>query len=255
MFATQGGRPCGPSTCSNRRREGRALSHARPQGAAGNYARWLDMTELPDTDDLYAPFSGHCRGAAAAGKIGGGEGFHPRALRLDGGHPRHGAGLCAAGGRLLMRRDAHHSAQSACILADVEPVRPAPGADMATATKEIPCDAVFVTRPPPSTGWWSRCRARTGARAGPGGPRHLVGPPGKRPARGADCAVESAHKTLKSAYTGGAWLHAQRAGDEPRLRRMLRIVCTSSPSFLILRSRWTTPAPSWTNMAAKRSRA
>ena len=141
------------------------------------------------------------------------------------------------GGRLLMRRDAHHSAQSACILADVEPVLLPPGTDMAAAAKEIPCDAVFVTRPnflglveplPRADvpvlvdaahgahfSWWERPESALRA--------------------GADCAVESAHKTL-GAYTGGAWLHLRRAGDEPRLRRMLRMVSTSSPSFLILRS-------------------
>ena len=197
----------------------------------------LDMTELPDTDDLYAPFSGIAeaerllaRSAGAGASI-----FVPCGST---------AGILAMvlayvrpGGRLLMRRDAHHSAQSACILADVEPVLLPPGTDMAAAAKEIPCDAVFVTRPnflglveplPRADvpvlvdaahgahfSWWERPESALRA--------------------GADCAVESAHKTL-GAYTGGAWLHLRRAGDEPRLRRMLRMVSTSSPSFLILRS-------------------
>ena len=197
----------------------------------------LDMTELPDTDDLYAPFSGiaeaerllaRSAGAGASILVPCGSTAGILAMILA---------FVRPGGRLLMRRDAHHSAQSACILADVEPVLLPPEADMATAAKEIPCDAVFVTRPnflglveplPRADvpvlvdaahgahfSWWERPESALRA--------------------GADCAVESAHKTL-GAYTGGAWLHLRRAGDEPRLRRMLRMVSTSSPSFLILRS-------------------
>ena len=197
----------------------------------------LDMTELPDTDDLYAPFSGiaeaerllaRSAGAGASILVPCGSTAGILAMVLAYVRP---------GGRLLMRRDAHHSAQSACILADVEPVLLPPGTDMAAAAKEIPCDAVFVTRPnflglveplPRADvpvlvdaahgahfSWWERPESALRA--------------------GADCAVESAHKTL-GAYTGGAWLHLRRAGDEPRLRRMLRMVSTSSPSFLILRS-------------------
>lgn len=197
----------------------------------------LDMTELPDTDDLYAPFSGiaeaerllaRSAGAGASILVPCGSTAGILAMVLAYVRP---------GGRLLMRRDAHHSAQSACILADVEPVLLPPGTDMATAAKEIPCDAVFVTRPTfhglveplpradvpvlvdaahgAHFSWWERPESALRA--------------------GADCAVESAHKTL-GAYTGGAWLHLRRAGDEPRLRRMLRMVSTSSPSFLILRS-------------------
>ena len=197
----------------------------------------LDMTELPDTDDLYAPFSGIAEAERLLAKSAGAG----TSILVPCGST---AGILAMvlayvrpGGRLLMRRDAHHSAQSACILADVEPVLLPPGTDMAAAAKEIPCDAVLVTRPnflglveplPRADvpvlvdaahgahfSWWERPESALRA--------------------GADCAVESAHKTL-GAYTGGAWLHLRRAGDEPRLRRMLRMVSTSSPSFLILRS-------------------
>ena len=197
----------------------------------------LDMTELPDTDDLYAPFSGIAEAERLLAKSAGAG----ASILVPCGST---AGILAMvlayvrpGGRLLMRRDAHHSAQSACILADVEPVLLPPGTDMAAAAKEIPCDAVFVTRPnflglveplPRADvpvlvdaahgahfSWWERPESALRA--------------------GADCAVESAHKTL-GAYTGGAWLHLRRAEDELRLRRMLRMVSTSSPSFLILRS-------------------
>ena len=141
------------------------------------------------------------------------------------------------GGRLLMRRDAHHSVQSACILADVEPVLLPPGADMAAAAKEIPCDAVFVTRPTFHGLVEPLPRADVPVLVDAAHGAHFSwwDSPESALRAGADCAVESAHKTL-GAYTGGAWLHLRRAGDEPRLRRMLRMVSTSSPSFLILRS-------------------
>ncbi|HNX61507.1 MAG TPA: DegT/DnrJ/EryC1/StrS family aminotransferase [Candidatus Limiplasma sp.] len=52
---------------------------------------------------------------------------------------------------------------------------------------------------------------------------------------GADLYVQSAHKTLP-ALTPGAWLHAGPGMDAERLRAMLRMVQTSSPSFLIMLS-------------------
>ena len=197
----------------------------------------LDMTELPDTDDLYAPFSGIAEAERLLARSAGAGAFILVPCGSTAGILAMILAFVRPGGRLLMRRDAHHSAQSACILADVEPVLLPPGTDMAAAAKEIPCDAVLVTRPTfhglveplpradvpvlvdaahgAHFSWWERPESALRA--------------------GADCAVESAHKTL-GAYTGGAWLHLRRAGDEPRLRRMLRMVSTSSPSFLILRS-------------------
>ena len=141
------------------------------------------------------------------------------------------------GGRLLMRRDAHHCVQSACILADVEPVLLPPGADLAAAAREVPCDAIFVTRPTFHGLVEPLPRADVPVLVDAAHGAHFSwwDSPESALRAGADCAVESAHKTL-GAYTGGAWLHARRAQDGPRLRRMLRMVCTSSPSFLLMRS-------------------
>ena len=52
---------------------------------------------------------------------------------------------------------------------------------------------------------------------------------------GADLAVQSAHKTLP-ALTGCAWLHASQNINAKRLRTCLRMVQTSSPSFVLLTS-------------------
>ncbi|MEG0766686.1 MAG: hypothetical protein RR482_03130, partial [Clostridia bacterium] len=54
-------------------------------------------------------------------------------------------------------------------------------------------------------------------------------------AQGADLWIQSAHKTLP-ALTGGAWLHCRNPEDTRRIRQLLRMVQTSSPSFLIMAS-------------------
>ena len=197
----------------------------------------LDMTELPSTDDLYAPQAGIAEAERLLSKSAGAG----ASILVPGGST---AGILAMvlafvkpGGRLLMRRDAHHSVQSACILADVEPVLLPPGADLGAAAKGTPCDAIFVTRPTFHGLVEPLPRADVPVLVDAAHGAHFSwwDSPESALRAGADCAVESAHKTL-GAYTGGAWLHLRRAGDEARLRRMLRMVCTSSPSFLILRS-------------------
>ncbi len=52
---------------------------------------------------------------------------------------------------------------------------------------------------------------------------------------GADLTVQSAHKTLP-ALTAGAWLHGAEGIDGEKLRRLLRMVQTSSPSFLTMQA-------------------
>lgn len=54
-------------------------------------------------------------------------------------------------------------------------------------------------------------------------------------ARGADLFVQSAHKTLPS-VNAAAWLHAMDGIDPERLRTILRMVQTSSPSFAVMQS-------------------
>jgi len=54
-------------------------------------------------------------------------------------------------------------------------------------------------------------------------------------ARGADLFVQSVHKTLPS-VNAAAWLHAMDGIDTGRLRMILRMVQTSSPSFAVMQS-------------------
>ena len=197
----------------------------------------FDMTELMDTDDLYAPQGG----IAAAERLLAEAAGAGASILVPGGST---AGILAMilafvppGGKLLMGRDAHHAAQSACVLAGVEPVLLPPEADVAAAAQTTPCDAVLVTRPNYFGHVPSLPRAHVPVLVDAAHGAHFSwweSPPSAMRA-GADCAVESAHKTL-GALTGGAWLHVRDAAMEARLRRMLRMVMTSSPSFLILRS-------------------
>jgi arginine/lysine/ornithine decarboxylase len=53
--------------------------------------------------------------------------------------------------------------------------------------------------------------------------------------RGADLVIQSAHKTLP-ALTASAWLHGAEGIDIPLLRKRLRMVQTSSPSFITMLS-------------------
>ena len=197
----------------------------------------LDMTELPETDDLYAPQGGIARaerllarsaGAGASILVAGGATAGLLAMVLA---------FVPPGGRLLMRRDAHHAALTACVFAGVEPVLLPPGADLARALSQQACDAVLVTRPD----YYGRVEPlpRAGVPvlvdAAHGAHFSWWDAPASAMRAGADCAVESAHKTL-GALSGGAWLHVRDAQAAPRLRRMLRMAASSSPSFLILRS-------------------
>ena len=197
----------------------------------------LDMTELSDTDDLFAPRAGIARAEALLARAAGAG----ASILVPGGAT---AGLFAMvfafvrpGGRLLMRRDAHHAALSACVLAGVEPVLLPPQADVSQALERVQCDAVLLTRPD----YYGRAtplprtRATVLVDAAHGAHFSWWDAPPSAMRAGADCAVESAHKTL-GALTGGAWLHVKDARQAPRLRRMLRMVSSSSPSFLILRS-------------------
>ena len=197
----------------------------------------LDMTELAETDDLYAPQGGIAKAERLLARAAGAG----ASILVPGGST---AGILAMflafvppGGKVLMRRDAHHAAQSACVLADAEPVLLPPEADMCAAAWEIPCDAIYITRP----NFYGRVEPLPRANvpvlvdAAHGAHFSWWESPQNAMRAGADCAVESAHKTL-GALTGGAWLHVRDEGMEGRLRRMLRMVCTSSPSFLILRS-------------------
>ena len=82
----------------------------------------LDQTETAMTDDLFAPCSGIAQAQELYARSAGAE----STLFLTGGST---AGMLAMvlssvreGGRLILPRNAHHSAMSACVWGDIEPV-------------------------------------------------------------------------------------------------------------------------------------
>lgn len=201
-----------------------------------------DMTELARTDDLYAPADGIAEAERLAAQAFGAA----HTLMLTGGST---AGILAMilsavspGETLLLPRNVHHAAVSACVWGDVDAVF---AENMLDAIQANPgAKAVFVTRPD----YYGRCLdlpaiVKSAHAAGmlvlvdEAHGAHFAWWEGPRSAGmlGADAWVQSAHKTLP-ALTGTAWLHLASTLDAGRARRFLRMVQTSSPPFPLLQS-------------------
>ncbi|MDD3410201.1 MAG: DegT/DnrJ/EryC1/StrS family aminotransferase [Eubacteriales bacterium] len=212
----------------------------------------LDATELPVTDDLYRPTGAIARAQELAAISAGAA----STLLLHGGSTAgvHAMLLYAAGrgGQVILPRNAHLSCLNVCALADIEPVfaepdftpsgrpytTPAayaraldehPGAKAALALHTdyygLLSDLPGIAREVHRRGALLLCDEAHGAYFNW---RQDVPNAGRC---GADLFVQSAHKTLP-ALTPGAWLHAMPGVDAERLRAMLRMVQTSSPSFV-----------------------
>lgn len=225
-----------------------------PFGAIDPYR--LDTTELPVTDDLYAPGGAIARAQELAARSAGAA----HTILLHGGSTAgiHAMLLYAArrGEQVILPRNVHVSALNLCATAGLEPVfaRPAytpdglpytPQESYLEALEAHPhARAMLVVRPDYYGGlyWPGDAVARA----------HVLGMlvlcdeahgahlnwDAQTPNAlelGADVCVQSAHKTLP-ALTAGAWLHAGAGADAARLTRMLRMVQTSSPAFVGLLS-------------------
>ncbi|MEW6547501.1 MAG: aminotransferase class I/II-fold pyridoxal phosphate-dependent enzyme [Bacillota bacterium] len=216
----------------------------------------LDATELPGLDDLHHPQGIIARAQRLLADLyGADESF----FLVGGSTAGIMAALLAAGGpgkRLLMARYSHRAAFAAAILSgcrvrylpeewsgDGLPVGPSP-AEAARAVRDWRPAVLLLTRPNyygigfPLEQVVEACRQvgtvlvvdeAHGAHWGVGGlPSALDA--------GADLVVQSAHKTLP-ALTQGAWLHLVGSRlDGVRLRASLRMVQSSSPSYLLMAS-------------------
>jgi len=218
-----------------------------------------DTTELPCTDDLFAPQGGIARAEKALARSAGAA----SSLLLSGGGT---AGVLAMilsmippGGKLIVPRDCHLSVLSACVWGDIQPVFVWPrlhtasglsyvdAGDVAQTVRAHPdARAVLVTRPDyrgvcmdlaqvahaaKSAGMWLLVDEAHGAHFN----WPIDGQPKGAGTLGAHLWMQSAHKTLP-ALTGGAWLHLHDDQLTARVRGVLRLVHTSSPSFPILAS-------------------
>lgn len=201
-----------------------------------------DMTELSTTDNLYAPISG----IAGAERLAAASCGAKHTIMLTGGST---AGLLAMilasvtpGSKIILSRDAHHAALSACVLGDLNPIL---ADDVSEALRSHPdAEAVLVTRPdyfgvcmalPPVIDLAHGLGIKVLVDEAHGAHFPWWDYPESAGRLGADAWVQSAHKTLP-ALTGAAWLHLSDTMDESRVRRFLRMVQTSSPPFPILQS-------------------
>ena len=214
----------------------------------------VETTELPVTDDLHRP-SGAIQEAErllqisaqsnASFILAGGStaGIHAMILYA-----------CGRGDTIILPRNVHLSALNICAVAGIEPVfaepEELPGGYLTTtpeayrkALAENPqAKAVFaissdyyglfsdipaIADAVHAQGKLLLCDEAHGAYFNW---RENVGNAGTK---GADFFVQSAHKTLP-ALNAAAWLHAMHGIDTVRLRDILRMVQTSSPSFALM---------------------
>lgn len=225
-----------------------------PFGPTDLYA--LDTTEIPLTDDLYAPENGiaraqelYARAAGAGATIflhnGSTAGIHAMVQLYAG-----------EGDTVILPRNAHLSAANGCVLGGVKaewiPItQRADGYcyvaedDVLAALEAHPhAKALLLTRPD----FYGCCLPLESIikKAHSMGIRvvvdeahgaHLPWLVGVASAGelGADAWVQSVHKTLPG-LTGSAVLHLREAADKPRAMRILRREQTSSPSFVLLMS-------------------
>lgn len=216
----------------------------------------LDMTELPVTDDLYAPtpdgpidmaqrLAAKACGAAQTVFLTGGSTQGMQAMILY---------ALPRGGTLILPRNAHKSAFSACVLGDIRPAYVWPKVedgygflredDVIRTMEDNPqASAVLITRPDYAGVCIGLERMSSAAKrlgmmllVDEAHGAHLpYGGSISSASRWADIWVQSAHKTLP-ALTQSAYLHGNNSVDVERLRSMAALVGTSSPSFLLLAS-------------------
>lgn len=214
----------------------------------------LDTTEIGPTDDLFSP----CGGIARAQALYAASCGAAHTIFLTGGSTSGMLAMllyaAAPDGEVILPRNAHHSAISACVWGGLRPVFVEPSLTRDGAPFFLPEDvvktmrshtaarAVLLTRPD----YFGICVdavpiARACRELGMllcvdeahGAHLPWQNAPQSAGALGADLWVQSAHKTLP-ALTGGAVLHAAQTVDANRLLRTLRMVHSSSPSFLIM---------------------
>jgi len=212
----------------------------------------LDTTELPTTDDLYRPTGA----IAEAERLMAASAGCATTLMLHGGST---AGVqamllyaCRRGDAVVLPRNAHISSLSLCATAGITPVFAEPSFTREGRVYTTPeayaavldarpdayaafavngdyyglqADVPGIARVTHARGRLLLCDEAHGAYLNWRADLRNAG------VRGADLFVQSAHKTLP-ALTPGAWLHAMPGVDAERLRSILRMVQTSSPSFV-----------------------
>ena len=220
----------------------------------------LDVTELADTDNLHRPegaiaeaqrLAAACFGAEETCLLVGGSTAGNLAMVLA---------ACAPGELMLVQRNVHQSMFHGLMLAGARAVLLPPETDPETGLAVVPSAATVAEaiRRYPEAKALLLCNPNYYGMTADLGPlvelAHRAGMPvlvdeahgphfGFHPSfppsalqAGADVVVQSAHKML-SAMTMGAWLHMQGTRvARAEVRRYLRMVQSSSPSYPIMAS-------------------
>lgn len=224
---------------------------------AGRFAR-LDQTELPGLDNLHAPngpiqeaqeLAAEACGAAESFFLVNGSSCGVQAMLLA---------ACRPGDKVIIPRDAHISVHSGLVSAGAEPVYIYPMVDnrrgLTLGVTEDHLREVLTTNPEVKAvlllnpNYYGICSNLTALAKtvkefgkillvdeahGAHLPFHPALPP-TAAAAGADLWVQSTHKTGVS-LTQSAILHQQGGRIDPhRLRAALRLVQSTSPSYLLL---------------------
>ncbi len=227
-------------------------------GHGGRLPDWLgaafDTTELPSTDDPHEPGEAITSMQALMAERARSVATLALASGATAGVQAMVFSCVPRGGRLILSRASHISAWNACALRDVDVVCAQPSLEDGWAAtsaqayieairKTPDADAVLVTAPdyvgltPDITAIAAEAKrlgmlllvdSAHGAHRPWMAERDAI-------AACADMWVHSAHKTLP-ALTGAAWLHIADAARVEMARRALRLLTTTSPSFLILAS-------------------
>jgi arginine decarboxylase len=225
----------------------------------------LDLTEIPGTDNLFYPTEAIKEGQMLAANAFGADRTYFLVNGSTGGIHAMIMTICKPKDKLIVARDCHKSVVNGMLLADVNPVYISPEFDnefgislsitpsqVEKAFKDNP-DAVglLITRP---NYYGVCCDIEKIAKivqehnkilaVDEAHGAHLIFS-GRLPVAamgaGADICVQSAHKTLP-AFTQGAYLHVKtnefKANriDTEKLEYNLRLLMTSSPSYIILAS-------------------
>lgn len=231
-------------------KQGRGLA----QAFAADMARY-DLTELPGLDNLLAPAGPLAESEALAAEFFGTAACHYTTGGSTSGVIASLMATCPADKRPLVPRNAHVSCVYACVLADLVPVfydvktdsqrRLFLDADVADFGRKLsPQIGAALLVSPNYHGVLSDVDAMVAACRAAGvplvvdeahGTHLLLSPPLPASAvlRGADVVVQSAHKT-GVALTGSSWVHVGNPAYAGPVKAALRLIQSTSPSYLQL---------------------
>lgn len=242
-----------PEALEEYRREDTARFHMpghKGRGMGGFFCgagQGWDVTEIAGTDNLHSP-SGPI--AYAEERMAEAMGAGASLILVNGATAGvHAMCASAAGGRMLLARDAHRSAAAGCAIFGVDAVPFSfPGAVTAEAVSAAMgaerYDAVLITSPdyygfcadiPAIAAVAHERGARLFVDAAHGAHFPFSDSLPASPAGYADAWVVSLHKTL-NALTQTAVLNLADTGAAADLRRTLALIETSSPSYLLMAS-------------------